>query len=264
MDKKELKVLLIESQLNIAEEISKDLSEQGFKVSTSISTENALLRAKAYQFDFFVVNCGLDGKQGLNFANVILKEAEYREVPFLFLFSPKLKVDIRLRKFSHPFDIMRLPFDSTELRIRLNRLFEKPKGVQENQKGEKDNSKNEDPKSGKILLVEDNPLNQKVLAMFISKLGFEYDIASNGLIAVELTSKQQYKFILMDIYMPGMDGTEATAIIRKNELNGNHRAKIIAITANESEESVKRCYDSGMDDYLVKPFTLDVLNEKLV
>jgi CheY-like chemotaxis protein len=68
----------------------------------------------------------------------------------------------------------------------------------------------------------------------------------------------------MDIYMPGMDGPEATMKIRANEHNKTHRSKIIAITANESQESVKRCYDSGMDDYLVKPFTRDILKEKLV
>jgi two-component system, NarL family, sensor histidine kinase BarA len=115
-----------------------------------------------------------------------------------------------------------------------------------------------------VLLVEDNPLNQKVLGMFISRLGFDYDIASNGQMAVDACMKINYPFILMDIYMPGMDGTEATVKIREQEQSKDHRSKIIAITANESEESVKRCYDSGMDDYLVKPFTLDVLKEKLV
>lgn len=264
MDRKELKVLLIESQLNVAEEISKDLSSQGFKVSTSISTASGLLRAKAYHYDLFIVNCSSDGKQGLNFAKTIIKENEYSDVPFLFLINPKLKVDIRLRKFNHQFEIIRLPFDSTEMLIRLNRLLEEPKVIEETPKEEIKTTTKDDAKVGKILLVEDNPLNQKVLGMFISKLGYEHDVASNGLIAVELTNKEQYRFILMDIYMPGMDGTEATVKIRENEQKGNHRAKIIAITANESEESVKRCYDSGMDDYLVKPFTLDVLNEKLV
>ncbi|MCF8362146.1 MAG: response regulator [Prolixibacteraceae bacterium] len=119
--------------------------------------------------------------------------------------------------------------------------------------------------ANKVLLVEDNPLNQKVLGMFISKLGFEHDTASNGQMAVDLAIENHYRFILMDIYMPGMDGTEATAKIREHEEGeGLNRSKIIAITANESDESVKRCYDSGMDDYLVKPFTLEILKEKLV
>jgi CheY-like chemotaxis protein len=82
--------------------------------------------------------------------------------------------------------------------------------------------------------------------------------------AVDMCKSNFYPFVLMDIYMPGMDGTEATEKIRVNESGSDKRSRIIAITANESEESVKRCYDSGMDDYLVKPFTLDTLKEKLV
>ena len=268
MDKIQIKILVIESQQKIAEAIKKELIEQGHSVSTSVSVESGLLRAKAFKFDFFVVNCGIDGKGGLNFANIISKEDGYANVPFLFTFNPKVKVDIRLRKFEHLFDVMRYPLDATELRIRINRLLNVNKEHAEEKndeaKPEKELTVKEKSEKFKVLLVEDNPLNQKVLGMFIAKLGLEYDVASNGQMAVDLSGKEPYKYILMDIYMPGMDGTEATVKIRENEQNGSHRAKIIAITANESEESVKRCYDSGMDDYLVKPFTLDVLKEKLV
>lgn len=263
MDKKQLKVLLIESQQNLATEIRNELIEQGYIVSVSLTTDAGLLRATAYQFDLFMINCGDDGKQGFNFAHSLLKMEQYNNTMFLFTYKPKAHVDVRLRKFDHRFDILRFPFDATELRIRLNRLvndvpapvIEKKEEIIEKQPGKN---------TGKVLLVEDNPLNQKVLGMFISKLGFEYDIASNGQMAVDFCNKENYPFILMDIYMPGMDGTEATVIIRENEQKSGHKARIIAITANESEESVKRCYDSGMDDYLVKPFTLDVLKDKLV
>jgi DNA-binding response OmpR family regulator len=266
METKQLKVLLIEGQSKVADEIKKELLALDYKVSTAINTENGLHRAKAFEFDFFMVNCGHDGKEGLNFATALMKEPAYSQVPFLFTINPKLKVDIRLRKFSHRFDLIRLPFDATEFRIRVERLLSvepapvlKPEGKTPIKKSEASPDK-----KSKVLLVEDNPLNQKVLGMFISKLGFEYDVASNGQMAINLSKNEQYGFILMDIYMPEMDGTEATIKIREEEENGTHRAKIIAITANESEESVRRCYDSGMDDFLVKPFTMDVLKEKLV
>jgi DNA-binding response OmpR family regulator len=264
MDKKQLKVLLIESQQNLAIEIRNELIDQGYVVSVSLTPDAGLLRANAYQFDLFIVNCGDDGKQGFNFANSLLKLEKYDHTIFLFTYKPKVNADVRLRKFDQRFDIIRLPLDDTEMRIRLNKLVNAaPVTIEKQEKGEK--ALSQPGKSpGKVLLVEDNPLNQKVLGMFISKLGFEYDIAANGQIAVDFTQKEKYPFILMDIYMPGMDGTEATVIIRENEQKSGHKARIIAITANESEESVKRCYDSGMDDYLVKPFTLDVLKEKLV
>lgn len=270
MENKQLKVLLVEGQHKVAEEFKKELAALDCKVSTAISTDNALLRVKAFQFDFFIVNCGSTGKDGLNFAKEVIKEDHYKNVPFLFTFNQKLKVDIRLRKFEHPFDIIRLPFDATELRIRMNQLlFIKDKKVEKAtpetaEADEKKKTESVVQEKGKVLLVEDNPLNQKVLGMFISKIGFEYDTASNGQMAIDLSSKNKYAFILMDIYMPGMDGTEATEKIREQEEKGDHRARIIAITANESEESVKRCYDSGMDDFMVKPFTIELLKEKLV
>lgn len=266
MDTKHLKVLLIESQSKVAGEIKKELNALEYKVSTAISPENGLQRAKAFDFDFFVVNCGPDSKEGLNFANNLLKESNYHNAPFLFVVNPKLKVDIRLRKFANRFDLIRLPFDATEFRIKVERLIQSKAEVPLVNKEVKAEEKNSEPgkPKGKILLVEDNPLNQKVLGMFISKLGFEFDIASNGQMAINLSKNEKYAFILMDIYMPEMDGTEATVKIREEEEGGSHRAKIIAITANESEESVRRCYDSGMDDFLVKPFTMDVLKDKLV
>jgi DNA-binding response OmpR family regulator len=265
MSTKQMKILVIENQPKVAEEIKNELLSRGFDVSLSGSVEKGAFRAKAYQFDLFVVNCGEDGKNGLTFAMSLKKETEYKNQPFLFTINPKVKVDIRLRKFTNPFDILRLPVDNTELKIRLEQLMNLNTTQREEKKEIEAVAKSKPVTvSGKILLVEDNPLNQKVLGMFISKLGYEYDIASNGLGAVSLCNDNNYPFILMDIYMPGMDGPEATVKIREIETVTGHRAKIIAITANESEESVKRCYDSGMDDYLVKPFTLDVLKEKLV
>lgn len=271
MDTKHLKVLLIEGNQKIAEEIKKELDAQEFMVSTAITTENGLIRAKAFQFDLFIVNSGISGKEGLNFATTILKDEKYANIPFLFVVNQKLKVDIRLRKFTQRFDVIRLPLDSTEFRIRLERLLEQPAVQAQAQPEKKEEAvsdkvveSKEIKPNGKVLLVEDNPLNQKVLGMFISKIGFEYDVASNGQMAIDLNRENKYSYILMDIYMPGMDGTEATVKIREDEQNGTHRAKIIAITANESEESVKRCYDSGMDDFMVKPFTLDLLKDKLV
>jgi DNA-binding response OmpR family regulator len=264
MNMKQMKVLVIENQPKVAEEIKNELISQGFDVSLSGSVDKGIFRAKAYQFDLFIVNCGDDGKSGFTFALNLKKETDYKNQPFLFTINPKVKVDIRLRKFTQPFDILRLPIDNTELKIRLVQLLNLNIQSEENKEVAIESKSKPIPVSGKILLVEDNPLNQKVLGMFISKLGYEYDIASNGLGAVDLCNDNNYPFILMDIYMPGMDGPEATVKIRESETVTGHRAKIIAITANESEESVKRCYDSGMDDYLVKPFTLDVLKEKLV
>lgn len=266
MEKKAYKTLLIESDIQVAHKIEKELSYRGCAVLTTFSVETALLRCKALAFDFFVVNGGDDGKAAFDFYNKLKSIQDLSDVPFLFVFNSHAKVDLRLLKLNAKFNFIKLPFDATEASIRIDELLSSEKQIVETDVASEANSTAADDNTPKrILLVEDNPLNQKVLGMFITRLNLEYDVASNGQMAVDLANESDYTYILMDIYMPGMDGTEATVKIRENEDKENkRRTKIIAITANESDESVKRCYDSGMDDYLVKPFTLELLKEKLV
>jgi len=263
MTRKDFQILIVEDQKGVADDIKKELQTYAEIVSVSGSPDRGLLRCKAYPYNCFVVNCGHDGRQGSIFVEKLKKNQDLHNVPFIFTYKPSAKLDALLEKLELKYDILRLPVDKIELHWRFRKLIgmkevepEKEKRVPVEPSGQTG--------TGRVLLVEDNPLNQKVLGMFISKLGFEYDVASNGQSAIDLCLEKEYKYILMDIFMPGMDGTEATERIRVNEKKGNHRSKIIAISANESEEGIQRCFDSGMNDYLVKPFTLDILREKLV
>ncbi len=109
-----------------------------------------------------------------------------------------------------------------------------------------------------ILLVEDNPINQKLTQKILSRQGFRVDVADNGQIAVEKFRQSHYDLIFMDIQMPVMDGLEATRQIRRVEAEENRRkrVKIIALTANSQKEDKENCLAAGMDDYLSKPFDL--------
>lgn len=108
---------------------------------------------------------------------------------------------------------------------------------------------------GKVLVVEDNMVNQKVVSLFLSKANFEVDIANNGQQGVEqFSSDEKYDVILMDCMMPIMDGFNATAAIRALEAQSTRiKTPIIALTASVLDEDIKRCYEVGMDDYLAKP-----------
>ncbi|MCD0489535.1 response regulator [Pedobacter sp. MC2016-14] len=111
-----------------------------------------------------------------------------------------------------------------------------------------------------ILLVEDHPVNIKLATRILNKLGYEPDLAGNGLEAVEKFDQKTYDLILMDVLMPEMDGLEATQIIRK--LAG-HQPKIVAMTANVMSEDKNACFSAGMDDYLSKPINIASLLEQL-
>lgn len=106
----------------------------------------------------------------------------------------------------------------------------------------------------KILLVEDNEINQKLTVKILTKAGFNCDIASDGSKAVEACKNKKYDTILMDCQMPVMDGYEATRTIREMEIENNKKPiPIIALTADVMGDVINKCHSYGMNDYLSKP-----------
>ena len=113
-----------------------------------------------------------------------------------------------------------------------------------------------------ILLAEDHATNQKLALLMLQRLGYRADVAANGLEVIEALERQSYDVILMDMQMPEMDGLEATEYIRR-QWPGDQGPRIIAMTANASEEDRERCFAVGMDDYVRKPIRVEVLVEAL-
>lgn len=115
----------------------------------------------------------------------------------------------------------------------------------------------------RILIAEDNLMNQKIASFFLDKAGYDYLIASNGQEALEaITTGEQFDAILMDCMMPVMDGLTATKEIRRWEKEvGSDKITIIALTASVLEEDIQNCFAAGMDAYLPKPYKSNQLFE---
>ncbi len=108
----------------------------------------------------------------------------------------------------------------------------------------------------RILMAEDNPINQRVGKLILQRAGFTVDLVADGNEAVEAQARAPYDIILMDCQMPTMDGFEAAKLIRES---ANRQPVIIAVTANALVGEREKCLRAGMDDYLSKPFRADQL-----
>lgn len=118
--------------------------------------------------------------------------------------------------------------------------------------------------NAKILIVEDNTTNQMLLSFYLDAMNLEYDIAADGIEAIEHFKNSDYDIILMDENMPNMNGIEATKIIRSIEENqGLKPIIIVAVTANALSGDRERFINAGMDDYISKPYT-DADIEKII
>ncbi len=111
-----------------------------------------------------------------------------------------------------------------------------------------------------ILLVEDNPVNQKVALRFLDRLGYRADAVANGIEAINAIGAHHYQLVFMDIQMPEMDGFEATRHIRKN-LPAHRQPCIIALTANALQSDRDQCLASGMNDFITKPIKLGEITD---
>ena len=115
----------------------------------------------------------------------------------------------------------------------------------------------------RILLAEDNTVNQKLALLLLQRMSYRADIAANGLEVLEALQRQSYDMILMDVQMPEMDGLEATRAIHESWPTEQQRPRIVAMTANAMQDDREECLAAGMDDYLTKPIQVKALQEAL-
>lgn len=115
----------------------------------------------------------------------------------------------------------------------------------------------------KVLVVDDHPINQRLMVSMLDKLGYNADVAEDGSQAVDMARKYAYEFIFMDLQMPVMDGLTATSRIRENSSGSLDKTVIIAMTANVMEGIQNRCMAAGMDGYISKPLKMSSIKQMI-
>src|ERR1043165_2793096 len=114
----------------------------------------------------------------------------------------------------------------------------------------------------KILVVDDDALNQRMMKLLLTREGYEVDVAPSGFAALEAIKPQKYYVVFMDLQMPDMDGIETSRCIREWE-NGGRHAYIVALTASYLPEKGQELFEAGIDNYISKPFDLEHIKRLL-
>lgn len=224
-------------------------------IIVSSGTEVLSLINKGHTFDAALLDFHMPEMDGLTLAQTLSHHSEAIELPLIMLSS----IGDRIADEEGLFKAwLTKPVKSDQLYRTLLRLF----GKKELEHVSHTQKKICKAIPGiRILLAEDNAINQKVAVRMLDRMGYRVDVVASGLEVLSAIEQIQYDIILMDVMMPEMDGIEATRRIRSDQ-NGA-QPRIIALTANAMEDDRKQCMDAGMDDYLSKPIKPTMLEEAL-
>ncbi|MCC7052152.1 MAG: response regulator [Gemmatimonadaceae bacterium] len=256
------RVLVIDDNAINREVLREQLGAWGATVDEADSGSGGLeTLAGAAPYDVMILDFTMPNMDGGEVARSVRANPAWRGMPILLLSS--VGGTAHALETAAPVDAMLTkPVRQRELAERLASLI---KGSTESHVGgaepAPDSAEPAEParQGRRILLAEDNPVNQLVATGMLEGAGCIVTVASNGLEAVQLATTQRFDLILMDCMMPELDGYGATATIRSHEDDGPFRTPIVALTASALAGERQRCLAAGMDDYLTKPMRKEAL-----
>ena len=261
----ELQVLVVDDNATNRTILQAQLSSWRMHADLVESAGSALARlgemaANGQPYDLAVLDMHMPEMSGLDLAHAIMADPALRGLPMILLTSG-LQLDPAVLQEAGIGQSLTKPVRSSELYDRLMRLMAPREADVRGGERDQRHRPREAPAKGRILVVEDNALNQLVAEGVVTRLGYEVHSVSNGADAIDAVDSTDYSAVLMDCHMPVLDGFAATRLIRQRE-NGR-RTPIIAMTADAMSEDRERCLAAGMDDYLSKPVDLALLENVL-
>lgn len=212
-------------------------------------------------YDIAVLDMCMPGMDGVALVQSISADPHLQHTRMILLTS-SCQMDPAVLREAGVRHWLTKPVKSSELYDRLMRLMTPASPTPQRETVQVDRSVESARTKGRILVVEDNPLNQLVAQGVLTHLGYDVEIAVDGVAAVRAVHNVTYAGVLMDCHMPNMDGFEATRAIRRGE-GGGRRVPIIAMTAGAMAPDRERCLAAGMDDFIAKPVDVHTLRDLL-
>ena len=260
------KVLILEDNRSVQESLRALLNSWGATVEVAHSEREATdlfdaAHSSGSAFDVMILDMDIQGGKQEEFLDAVLLKygkSNLRVIGMKFDLNGRRAEKLKKENVSW----LSKPVMSSELRRRLEELFETSALASELIPSERIPMASRTSASRRILIVEDNVINQKVALRMLQKGGYDPTVAASGVEALEKIRDEKFAIVFMDCQMPDMDGYETTRAIRglKSEAR---RTPIIAMTANSLEGDRERCLVAGMDDYISKPLTLTALSSIL-
>ena len=250
----DLRALVVDDNATNRALFAELLGGWGFDVVCARSGSEALELLEdrpAGDFDVLVVDFQMPGMNGHQFATLVRANPDLCDAPMLLATSSP-SIDLRQRDLFAA--VVHKPLKQAHLRATLAQILGR-----DNEAASESIACTPTATAGvRILLVEDNPVNQLVAVRMLERAGHAVDVAENGLVAIERAMNATYDIIFMDCQMPKLDGYGAARAIRDRHTH-NRRTPIVALTANVQESDRERCLAAQMNDHMAKPFRADEL-----
>ncbi|MGZ8450111.1 MAG: response regulator, partial [Candidatus Deferrimicrobiaceae bacterium] len=269
-DLKGLKVLVVDDNRTNREILEKQLYVWGMRSRGAGGGEEALsllhtAGSEAVPFDLAILDYHMPGIDGLQLAGLIKADPSLSGVRLIMLSSVGIRGDGRKARETGVSGYLTKPVRRDVLYESIATVMGIRDPAAEGKLVTRHTFAGTQKKiEGRILLVEDNTVNQEVTLGMLSVHGCRADVAGNGQEALDAIAAGEYDLVLMDCQMPVMDGHEATRTLRAREKEtGGKRLTVVALTANAMEGDSDSCKSAGMDDYLSKPFTIGKLGDML-
>lgn len=262
---KNCRALVVDDDFNTCDSVTYMLGQIGMRAEWTLSGKEALLRTRQAVtrndiYDVYVIDWMLPDMNGIEVTRRIRKEMG-DDVPIILLTAYDwLDIEDEAKEAGIT-SFCSKPLFLSELRSCLHSIVSS-----EETQGQKSEEESEKRYAGRILLAEDNELNQEIAVAILENAGFTTEVAMNGKIAVDMLEKSEpgyYQLVLMDVRMPVMDGYEATKLIRRLDNKRLASIPILAMTANAFEEDRQEALRSGMNGHLAKPIDVEALFDAL-
>jgi CheY-like chemotaxis protein/HPt (histidine-containing phosphotransfer) domain-containing protein len=255
----DLRILILDDNATSRDMLFEQCRRWGMQPRAVESAAQALelLNARV-EFDLALIDLHLPGMDGLAVAAEIQKLPAATMLPMVLLtpLGKKKRSSEEVHVvFAHA---VHKPVKPAQLSSALERALLSPRSPAHSPEPAKSEKKLAELIPLRVLLVDDNAINQKVAVRILQQYGYQPEVAANGRDALEKLDRQPFDFIFMDVMMPEMDGLEATRLLRKRQMIGGYsnyqsRIIIVAMTAHAMQGDREKCIAAGMDDYLAKP-----------